>query len=224
MYTVEPVVGDGTLYLAVTTAHTPSVSEGYVAAYDPETGDELWKRDDVSRPGTPTVGDGTLYFDTGGSEDAEATGFFALDSATGETKWHKSESFGLGDPLVAGSRLYGTASGDACELDSETGDVRWKTDGVGGGACYADGTLFYGGGVALNAADGSVLWDTSGSADDLQTVTDGLVYGTVNGSDAENVVRARSADDGTVQWSYSLRTTGYWWADRLAVASGCVFF
>jgi outer membrane protein assembly factor BamB len=86
MYTVEPVGGDGTLYLAVTTAHTPSVSEGYVAAYDPETGDKLWKRDDVSRPGTPTVGDGTLYFDTGGSEDAEATGFFALDSATGETK------------------------------------------------------------------------------------------------------------------------------------------
>ncbi|WP_227355440.1 PQQ-like beta-propeller repeat protein [Haladaptatus salinisoli] len=223
MYTVEPVVGDGTLFLAVATSHTPSTSEGYVAAYDPATGDELWKRDDVSRPGTPTVDGGTVYFDTYGSEDADATGFFALDGATGETKWHRDASFGVGSPLVAAGRLYCTVSGDACELDPETGDVVWKTADTGGDACFADGALFYGDGVALSADDGSLLWDVSGDDDELRTVAEGLVYGTVNGSDAPNVVRARSAADGTVRWSYSLETEDYWRGDRLAVAGGRVF-
>ncbi|WP_458186035.1 outer membrane protein assembly factor BamB family protein [Haladaptatus sp. NG-WS-4] len=224
MYGVEPVVGDGTLYLAVTTANSPSVSEGYVAAYDPATGDERWKRDDISAPATPTVGNGTVYFDTRGSEDADSTGFFAVDSETGETKWHKVPSSGVGDPLVASGRLYSKMGGNACELDPETGEDVWKTDDIGGSACYADGTLFYGGGVALSADDGSVLWDVSGDDDELQTVADGLVFGVVNESGGDAVVKARSTADGAVQWSYSLGNERYWWADRLTVAGGRVFF
>ncbi|WP_458206032.1 outer membrane protein assembly factor BamB family protein [Haladaptatus sp. NG-SE-30] len=224
MYGVEPVVGDGTLYLAVTTANSPSVNEGYVAAYDPTTGDERWKRDDISAPATPTVGNGTVYFDTGGSEFAGSTGFFAVDSETGETKWHKEPSSGVGDPLVADGRLYSKIAGNACELDPETGEDVWKTDDISGGACYAEGTLFYGGGVALSADDGSVRWDISGDDDELQTVADGLVFGVVNESGGDAVVKARSTADGAVQWSYSLGNERYWWADRLTVAGGRVFF
>ncbi len=224
MFSAEPVIDENAVYLAVTTAHTPSVSEGYVAAYDPATGDELWKRDGISRPGTPAVADGTVYFDTHGAEDAEATGFFALDSESGETKWHETESAGLGGPLVAGGKLYCKAAGDACRLDPETGEAVWQSEDIGGGACYADGTLFYGEGVALSAEDGTILWDASGDEDELQTVADGLVYSVHNDSDGGAFVRARAVADGAIQWSHPLDIEGYWWEDRLTVAGGRVFF
>lgn len=228
----EPVVADGTLYLGITTTHSPSASEGYVAAYDPATGDERWRRGGISRPGTPTVGDGTVYFATYGTEDADGSGFFALDAGTGETKWHRPASFGLDGALFADGRLYGEAAGDACELDTGTGEVRWRAEGVSGGACYADGILFYGAGVALDAADGTVRWDVSGdvgnewSDDVVQTVVDGVTYGTLSGQDVPTEVQARSAADGSLRWSHSPGSGSYWRFDRLAVANGrvvCLF-
>ena len=228
LHTVEPVVDDDALYLAVTTTHGPSVSEGYVAACDPATGDERWRKDDISRPGTPTVGGGTVYFDTAGTESAAATGFFAVDAETGETKWHQPSSSGLSGALVADGRLYCKAAGDACELDPGTGEIRWRTGEVGGGVCYADGTLFYGAGVALDAADGTVRWDVSGAVgsewdlDAVQTVVDGQTYGTLYRQSKE--VQARSAADGTLQWSHSLDSEEYWRHHRLAVTDGCVLF
>lgn len=224
MYTAEPVVADGTMYLAVTTAHTPSESEGYVAAYDPEERATVWKREGISRPGTPTLGDGTVYFQTYGSEDADASGFFAVDSESGETKWHESDSFGLSDSLVADGRLFAKRFGDACQLDPETGDVLWKTEGVSGGMCHADGTLFYGGGIALNADDGSVLWDASDDEDELRTVVDGSVYGVVNGGESGPAVIARSTEDGAVRWSHSLGIEGFWWGSQLTVTDERVCF
>ncbi|WP_049971573.1 PQQ-binding-like beta-propeller repeat protein [Haladaptatus cibarius] len=223
MYANEPIVGNDIIYLAVATANTPSTSEGYVAAYD-SAGNEIWKRGGISRPGTPTLGDGAIYFDTFGAEDADSTGFFALDSETGETKWHKPSSSGFGGALVADGGLYCTVAGDACEIDPETGDVVWKTQNVGGATCYADGTLFYGDGIALSAKDGSVLWDVSGDEDRLQTVSGGQVYSVKSDRDTGTEVRARSADDGTVLWSQSLGIEGYWWGAQLTAADGRVFF
>ncbi|WP_423745877.1 PQQ-binding-like beta-propeller repeat protein (plasmid) [Haladaptatus sp. SPP-AMP-3] len=223
MYTSEPVVADGTVYMAVTTAHTPSTSAGYVAAYDPDGDETVWKHEGVSRPGTPTVGGGTVYFGTYGSEDADGTRFFALDADTGETKWHKPASDGLSNPLVADGDLYVEMAGGVSRLDAETGDTVWTTDAVQGSACYADRTLFYTDGTALNAADGSVRWDVTEEDDELQAVADGVVYGVVNES-SEHAIKARSADDGTVRWSSSVNIEYYWLGDRLTVANGRVFF
>lgn len=223
MYASEPIVGKDKVYLAVTTSNTPSTSEGYVAAYD-LAGNEIWRREGISRPGTPTLGDGTVYFDTFGAELADSTGFFALDSETGETKWHKAPASGFGDALVAGGGLYCTVAGDACEIDPETGDVVWKTENIGGATCYADGTLFYSDGVALSAEDGSVLWDVSGDEDRLQTVSGGQVYSVKTDRDTGTEVRARSADDGSIMWSQSIGIDGYWWGSQLTFADGHVFF
>ncbi|WP_435151993.1 PQQ-binding-like beta-propeller repeat protein [Haladaptatus sp. DFWS20] len=223
MFGSEPVVGEERVYLAVTTSHTPSTSEGYVAAYD-LAGNELWKRDGISRPETPTLGDGTLYFDTYGAEDADSTGFFALDSETGETKWHKAASAGFGGALVADGGLYCKVMGDAYKIDPETGDVVWQTADVGGGICYADGTLFYGDRVALSADDGSVLWDVSEDEDQLQTVADGRVYSIKTDRDTGTDIRARSADDGSILWTHSLEIDDYWWGAQLTVADGRVFY
>ncbi|RBI61135.1 hypothetical protein DMJ13_15530 [halophilic archaeon] len=224
----EPAVADGTLYLGITTAHTPSASEGYVAAYDPATGEERWRKGGISRPGTLTVGDGAVYVATHGTEDSDGSGFFALDAGTGETRWHRPASFGLEDVVFADGRLYGEAGSDACALDAGTGEVRWRTAGVGGGTCYADGTVYYGTGVALDAADGNSRWNVSGdvgnqwSDDVVQTVGGGTTYGTLSGQDLPTEVQARSAADGSLRWSHSPGSGSYWRFDRLAVAGGRV--
>ncbi|WP_227379495.1 PQQ-binding-like beta-propeller repeat protein [Haladaptatus halobius] len=223
MHTTEPVVDNGMFYLAVSTAHTPSASNGYVAAYDVAEQTMVWKRENVSRPGTPTIGNGTIYFATFGSEDASGTGFFALDSTNGETKWHKSASTSISDSLFTDGRLYVNMSAGAAQLDPSTGDVIWSTEGVNSSACYADGKLFYAEGIALSADDGSVLWDVSTDEDQLQTVMNGLVYSVKTGN-AEPAVMARSADDGSVQWSHSLNVEDSFWNATLAVANGHVFF
>ncbi|MFH5801204.1 PQQ-binding-like beta-propeller repeat protein [Haladaptatus sp. CMAA 1911] len=224
MHTAEPVVDNGTVYLAVTTAHTPSVSKGYVAAFDLEQKTTVWKHDGISRPGTPTISGDTVFFNTGGSEDAEASGFFALDSNSGEQKWHKSASAGLSNALVADGRLYVDISGSIAQLDPSTGDSIWTTDGVDGTACYIDGIILTADGVALQANDGSVLWDVSADEDTIQTAVDNLVYGIGNKDDNEPVVKARSTSDGTVQWEYPLGFKDEWWGSRLTVAHGHVFF
>ena len=224
MATVEPVVANGTIYLAVTTKNSSSSSEGYVAAYDQREGAVVWKRDDISRPGTPTLGDGTIYFDTYGSEDAEATGFYALDSNTGETKWHREKSLGFTNPIVVDGTLFADVADGVAQLDPETGDQLWKTNGVHGSACYADGTLFAGTGMAVDTGDGSVRWDTSADDDELQTVADGTVYGVVNTGKTNHAVTARSADDGAVQWKTAVNLSDYWVGDQLTVADGRVYF
>lgn len=223
MYTTEPVVADGMVYMAVTTALTPSSSEGYVAAYDPDADETVWERDDISRPGTPTVGDGTVYFGTRGSEDASGSGFFALDSGTGETKWHREESNWMDNPLVADGGLYADVSGGIARFDPDTGDVVWKTEAASGVTCFGDGTLFCGNGIALKAKDGSVRWDVSGDSDVLQTVADGRVFSTENRS-GEYAIKARSVEDGRELWTHTLAMSGYWFGNRLTVANGCVFY
>jgi outer membrane protein assembly factor BamB len=223
MYTTEPVVTDGVVYMAVTTALTPSSSEGYVAAYDPDAGETVWKRDDFSRPGTPTVGDGTVYFGTRGSEEASGSGFFAVDSGTGETKWHKEESDWRDNPLVADGGLFADVSGGIARFDPDTGDVVWKTEAASEVTCFGDGTLLCGNGVALNADDGSVRWDVSGDGDVLQTVADGRVFSTENRS-GEYAIKARSVEDGHELWTHTLAMSGYWFGNRLTVANGCVFY
>lgn len=70
----------------MTTASTPSSSEGYVVPYDSATGEESWKQDGISHLGTPTVGAGIVY--AGGRTNFESdTGdavVVAVDAASGD--------------------------------------------------------------------------------------------------------------------------------------------
>lgn len=223
MATTEPIVNNGIVYLAVSTVQSPSSSNGYVAAYDVEKQALVWKRDHISRPETPTIGDGTIYFSTSGSESASASGFFALNSTTGEIEWQKPKSADITDPLFTDGKLYVSASDGVSQLDPNSGDTIWTTSGLNSSACYANGKLFYEEGIAVRATDGSILWDVSTEKDQLLTVFDGLVYSVVTGSETPTV-KARSTDDGAVQWTYSLDTDESWWKARLVVANEHVFF
>ncbi|WP_227380656.1 PQQ-like beta-propeller repeat protein [Haladaptatus halobius] len=237
MMTTEPVVADGTLYLAVTTDNSPSQSRGYVAAYDSETGDQQWIRDDVPGVNTPTVAVGTLYVATNVSpeSDSEDGGLIALDRQTGETTWQRDDHVAWADPILVDDRVYTVKEhspedpGTSVQaLDASTGDTVWQTADVQGDVCYADGTVFTTDGTALNAADGTVLWSVAADGmmgqHVIQAVDNGLVYGVIQEGDSnQNVVQARSPDDGSVQWSFPTGTSGFW-AGRLTVGAGHVFF
>ncbi|MDS0474516.1 PQQ-binding-like beta-propeller repeat protein [Natrinema sp. 1APR25-10V2] len=213
-HVAEPVLADGTLYLAVATETGTYDSTGYVVAYDSTTGDQLWKRTDLPAPRTPAVGDEMLYVATNPptiSQDGHG-GFVALDADTGETGWYRDDHLDWADPLLAAGNLYTSRlarSADdqsVCQLDPSTGETIWKTDTVGGQISYATGTLFVSTGSALDANDGSVQWNVSaetGGGATVQTVRDGRVFG-IERREGENeyVIQSRSTVDGTLRWMY----------------------
>ncbi|WP_266078853.1 PQQ-binding-like beta-propeller repeat protein [Haladaptatus caseinilyticus] len=230
-YVVEPVLHDGTLYLAVATDTGTYASDGFIAAYDPETGDELWKHTDLPAPKTPTVGNGTLYFgiDVPGSQAGRPENtLFALDAETGETKWSRGDHVEWEDPVLVDGHLYTAYSEYSNEsgtvaLDPETGDTVWETSDVSGEVCYADGTLFVRTGTALNADDGSVKWTQEMAS--LEAVHDGLVYGTARRDEEPGYrLHAWSASDGTEQWKQIIpRDPGEYKITNLAIGNGQVF-
>ncbi|WP_227777452.1 PQQ-binding-like beta-propeller repeat protein [Haladaptatus pallidirubidus] len=237
MVTAEPVVAAGTLYLAVTTNNSPSQSGGYVAAYDPETGERQWMRDGLPAVNTPTVAAGTLYVATNVNpeSDSDEDGLIALDTQTGETKWKRNDHVAWANPIVVNDRVYTVKEqrpedpGSSVQaLNATTGATVWQTDDVQGEVCYKDGTVFTTDGTALNAADGTVLWRIANDGMTrqhlIQAVSNRLVYCVVQEGDSnQNVVQARSPGDGSVQWSSPTSTSGFW-AGRLTVGDGHVFF
>ncbi len=239
MYNIEPIAVNGTneiVYLAVMTDNDPSKSQGYIGAYDVETGDQQWKRTDLPAPRTPEFDNGMLYFATRvpSTPDADVGGFYALNAETGETEWSRTETREWANPIVTEGHVY-TANGNAAyALDQTTGGTAWKksnvgglVDGVGAALSYSDETIFFADGTALNASNGSVKWRV---ADDQVTlgnhaVNDGTVYYIrtefVVGDDDRVSVTARSADDGTVVWTYESNGSNRW-DGQLAVADGYV--
>ncbi|WP_227357596.1 outer membrane protein assembly factor BamB family protein [Haladaptatus salinisoli] len=239
MYNVEPIAVNGcseTVYLAVTTDDDPSKSQGYIGAYDVQTGDQRWKQTELPAPRTPAFNNGILYFATRvpSTPDADAGGFYALNAKTGEIKWSRTSTQKWANPIVTEDYVYTANSTAAYALDQTTGTTVWKTndigglvDGVGAALSYSDGTIFFGEGTALDASNGSVKWRV---ADDQVTLGnhaahDGMVYYIrtefVVGDDDRVSVTARSADDGTIIWTYESNGSNRW-DGRLAVADGYV--
>ncbi|WP_433632056.1 PQQ-binding-like beta-propeller repeat protein [Halomicrococcus sp. NG-SE-24] len=221
MYATEPIIADGTLYLAVTTANSPSNNKGYIAAYDPASGTKKWQQSGFARPSTPALGGEGLYVATSTSSDDDSKGsFHALDPATGETKWSRQEYHSGTPPVVAAGRVYTDGPG-ASALDAASGKTVWKQDNVTGIASFANDTLFYSSGIALNAADGSKQWSVDTDTVRLHAVSDGQVYG-VGKTDQGLNIQARSANNGTVQWTSEIADVQY--TSHLTIANGRVFF
>jgi outer membrane protein assembly factor BamB len=141
-------------------------------------------------------------------------------------------------PVIAGGRLYvidvnGTVHAMAADTGAETWKVAIAPDGkknagvrFGGGVSFDDGKLFatdgLGDAVALDAADGKVLWKAKpgGPLRGSPTIANGNVY--VLSQD--NQIFALSQTDGKVQWtaSASLETQGVFGVGAPAAAQGTV--
>ncbi|WP_266081639.1 PQQ-binding-like beta-propeller repeat protein [Haladaptatus caseinilyticus] len=238
MFSKEPVVADGTVYLAVTTNSDPTEGGGFIGAYDIETGNQQWIQSDYPSPKTPTVGESLIYFATNVPEISKENkgGLYGVERESGDTVWSRKDTLKWTSPIVVGSRLYTSNSDGAYALNRKSGETIWRTkdigmltDGGDGALSYANGTIFFSDGTALNAADGSVKWRVtdSNSAFANHTIVDNRVYYLrtkyVENDNDVVTVESRSVRDGTVDWSHEIGGKNI--IDRrFAVADGHVLF
>ena len=116
-------------------------------------------------------------------------------------------------PVVGGGMLFAVGGdGTLSAFDARNGARRWAYDpglesdlrpsAFGGGASYDDGKVYMTDGagnvVALNAADGSVLWKVKPSGPLRGSPT--IAFGSIFVMTQDNQIFALSAADGSVQW------------------------
>ena len=234
----EPIISDNTLYLAITTDNDSDDTKGFVAAYDVETGSRKWQQSRLPSPKTPTIKDQTLYVATNVAETTQPdnSGIYALDIETGEIRWRRTDLLRWSSPVVVNRRIFTSNERGAYALDRSTGDTIWKANGIGkqadssdGALSYANGTIFFSDGTAVNAADGSVKWRVT---DDKGTfgnhaISQGRVYSLreeyIDGDDNAIIVEARSPKDGGLLWKHRVSEKRTF-DRRFAVADEYVLF
>ncbi len=213
----EPVVVDGAMFLAVRTSGYEK-SEGYVVAYDAKTGEQKWRRDDLARPDTPTVADGTVFVGATGKDDKKDASY-ALNAETGETEWKLTDNR-YGTPVVVDGRVY---TGSESAYDADTGDVIWKKQGLSSDVFYGNETLYYDSGTARNPEDGSAYWTDTLHNEEEHAVEDGLVYGTFWGSEDPMGIKAMLADKESTVWRHETERGGSTFSS-ITVGDGSVYF
>lgn len=155
----------------------------------------------------PVLADGMLY---AGDEDGKV---YALDAATGRTKWtYDAGSRKEASPAVADGTVYaGCKDGSVYALDAATGRVKWKFFtgfGVYSTPVVADGVVYFGtadGRVyAVAAVTGKEKWTyrTGKQITSSPAVADGRVY--VAGYDYR--LYALDAATGAKKWVYNTRS------------------
>ena len=218
----EPIIANETVFLPITTTSSAGESEGYIGAYDHETGNLKWKQSDLPSPKTPTVDDELLYVATNVPENPEASdgGLYALNLTDGSIEWSRTDDLRWISPLVVEERVFTANENGAYALDRRTGETIWSTEGIGtltdgsdGAISYGDGILFFSDGTALNTSDGSVRWrlnnDRSTYANHI--VSSNRVYYLrieyIDGSDDTVTLESRLLTDGSLDWTYDLDST-----------------
>ncbi|MFC6990504.1 PQQ-binding-like beta-propeller repeat protein [Haladaptatus sp. GCM10025707] len=221
------VVADGMLFVAGSYDDTTAQTNGEIAAYDANTGDQIWFKNEKlgSIRGAPTVADGTLYVNTqaadneyGDDETMEPKkgGFLAIDAKTGETKWEFEKTYRWeGSPVVHDGTIYAVSdvyqdTGGLYALNPD-GTVKWRL-GVDGGALARVGDSLYvgryrgtvGPGILTKVGtDGTEIWSEklpiSADARTIAATEDMLFFSEEErGSGPTESVFGVSADDGDV--------------------------
>lgn len=194
--------------------HNIQVPTGFIAAWDAESGEMLWKVDAWYFIGynTPAIADGKVYIirsdgsTTSGREPVPAH-FACIDAFSGEILWTIPYTFSV--PIIAYGRLYGVSGGNIfCIGDSGDAWPMWRgntdTPGV----------------ITRRAAPSqlNLRWKfkTEGPVVSSPTVADGRVY---IGSYDKNLY-CLDAYNGAVLWKF---TTGNKVRSTPAVVGGRVY-
>lgn len=198
----QPLVADGTLYVAPVTGVGHYGTSNYLAAYDAETGEEKWNRTGFSNSAGTLLGERNAYH--------LAEGIRALDPDTGETVWDRTEWRATSAVAAAGRVYVLTEERGLFALDPRTGETIWKTDELSGRhrLSYGDGILVSSEGTAFDVDDATVRWRAAVGEGALKAVSDGLVYGRETDDSGAPILVARSVNDGSVCWTNSERS-GY---------------
>lgn len=191
--------------------------DGHVYGYDASTGKRLWSATvDDEVISAPAIDAGTVYART------QSGSVYALDADTGARKWVNDQasvpllSLRGNGPLLAthGVVMFGTDDGNVMSVRGDTGALLWKlpiTKGLGrtdiqklndsdGALQLSDNTLYatayHGELVAINAAQGQLLWNRAFSSYVGLAVAGNRIVGT----DSDSVVWAFSTDGGGDLW------------------------
>jgi len=203
-----PDVADGVVYIAS--------RSGNVIALDGKTGATLWTTHlDTVYSEPTTVWDGLVFVTT-------SPGLAALNTATGQVVWQRTDLYFLSAPAVANGSLY-ALSDKLYALDPETGTTKWTSDLSGANPLVVGGGIVYsadaGGGVwAVDGEGGDRLWhrQVGHTIQTAPVLAGGLLY--------------VSTDD--TLWAMDALTGGAVWARRdfdyasfpgLAAAGGVVY-
>ncbi len=177
---------------------------GFVACWDVETGDMLWRQPALYNIGyiTPAVADGKLYLmryvGTAAGLEAEVNAFACFDAFTGDLLW-EVEGLSITHPCIAYGNLYGlVGSSLVCYSDSDPADWSMWHGGPGvSGVAASTGPTLNDGPTWTFKTDGPIL----GSA----VVSDGKV---VFGSQDMNIY-CLDAYTGMENWRFPLETRVY---------------
>ena len=170
-----------------------SVGAYRAAAYDPQTGKEIWRvgyADGFSNVPRPVYGHGLVYIATGFQQPSLLA--VRADGAGDVTKTHIAWTLKRGapltpSPLVVGDELYIVNDGGIAScLDAKTGETRWLQR-LGGeysaSPVFADGRIYFlsEGGVATVIAPGKEFRKLATSSLDGETlasmaISDGSIF------------------------------------------------
>jgi|GEM_PF-275169 len=220
-----------------------------LGCYNAKTGEKLWSFDDtLGSQGVvgsgPAIVDGKVIFN-----DWDGSHYYCLDEYTGDLLWSfKVKGDAQSVPAYADGKFYLTSweygssyQGNAYCVDAATGKQIWHTNNVVASLCgspaYKKGILylttynFYGNGelLALNAADGQIIWKQSiERSDSTPAFAYGNVYVCGGASGYSNLqTYCFNATTGSPVWSTPSKTTDEGgiggWTCSVAVADGLVY-
>lgn len=205
-----PVISEGKVYVAY--------SQGYLAALELSSGEEIWKTQvgDASgffQPGTPTVAGGMVYV-TAMNDDYRLT-ISAVNMDTGHPDWrYETDGYGYAEycsPVVALGNVYWTNyfTGTVYANDALTGELVWSHSTYNAqshmGPSYWAGMLFVShtdnGLTTLDALTGDVLWTRR---DMTVLCAPAVVEGVVYVTEYYGTTWALDAFDGTTLWAAAM--------------------
>src|SRR5918999_349179 len=218
----SPTIGKGVVYQSwmhpVVCEQGQEGADGFVVAWDAETGRERWRFKSAPIESSPLLKGNRLFV---GSWDH---GVYALNANNGKRMWSEGSAreFYYATPTVAHGRVYlGSTDGTMYVFGAKTGRLLWARPLgsyiYGAAAVYKrkvfvgtyDGQFY-----ALDAATGDTRWqiDAGGTVHAAPTVMDGLVYYAICstcGSEAQRAVAggtdstyAVRAKDGKRVWRF----------------------
>ena len=200
----QPLVVDGVLY--------QSSMDHEVYALDSSNGEIRWQSTmNGAVPSTPAYVDGTLYVGTFGGV------LHALDAATGAERWaFEAEDWIWSTPSVVDDMiLFADGSGNVYAVSTEDGQEIWRQQAKGtvqAGTLVHDGVVYVGAVgledeaigqvMALNVADGALLWEKPTAAPIYanMTIAAGSLVVVENSEEALLVVY--DLENGAEIWSY----------------------
>ncbi len=205
-FRASPTVVNGTVFIG---DHQDTLH-----AVNAETGSTVWTHT-VSATGDYTdtrirksaaVHNGSVFFATMGGQ------VMSLDSETGDKNWEYLTKAPNDGPASAvtysnGALYFADDAGYVYSINSSDGGEKWvynASDVVRSSPTVVSGTVYVGVRSskslhALDASDGSVVWNNSiGSISSSPTVKSGVIY---VGSRDTNLYAVNS-DDGSVKWSF----------------------